>query len=236
MAVYEIDFKLQHDCPYNNLSRKYPNVLFSQWCNYSMEVLEVSFKELNELSEFQAVQEDIQQYLTKLGTKIARKSFSGSNTQIIVHECICDRVYKSVTSVLEKHNCLELQPTTYHEGWEWYRMISFSQKDIKATFDELAKFSKYEIISRTTRPDYSVRETFVVSTNKLFGELTGKQRDALAAALDNGYYRVPKKVTTDEIAHQMGQPRTTYEEHLRKAESKVLRSVAPYLELTRSKT
>ena len=59
MAVYEIDFKLQHDCPYNNLSRKYPNVLFSQWCNYSMEVLEVSFKELNELSEFQAVQEDI---------------------------------------------------------------------------------------------------------------------------------------------------------------------------------
>ena len=115
-------------------------------------------------------------------------------------------------------------------------MISFSQKDIKATFDELTKFSKYEIISRTTRPDYSVRETFVVSTNKLFGELTGKQRDALAAALDNGYYRVPKKVTTDEIAHQMGQPRTTYEEHLRKAESKVLRSVAPYLELTRSKT
>ena len=106
MAVYEIDFKLQHDCPYNNLSRKYPNVLFSQWCNYSMEVLEVSFKELNELSEFQAVQEDIQQYLTKLGTKIARKSFSGSNTQIIVHECICDTVYKSVTSVLEKHNCL----------------------------------------------------------------------------------------------------------------------------------
>ena len=115
-------------------------------------------------------------------------------------------------------------------------MISFSQKDIKATFDELTKFSKYEIISRTTRPDYSVRETFVVSTNKLFGELTGKQRDALVAALDNGYYRVPKKVTTDEIAHQMGQPRTTYEEHLRKAESKVLRSVAPYLELTRSKT
>ena len=233
MAVYEIEFRLQHDCPYNNLSRKYPNLVFAQWCNYSMEVLEISYKDL---SEFQTVQDEIQQYLTKLGAKIARKSFSGSNTQMIVHECICDTVYRSVTSVLEKHNTLELQPTIYRDGWEWYRMISFSQKDIKATFDELTKFSKYEIISRTTRPDYSVRETFVVSTNKIFGELTGKQRDALVAALDNGYYRVPKKVTTDEIAHQMGQPRTTYEEHLRKAESKVLRSVAPYLELTRSKT
>ena len=115
-------------------------------------------------------------------------------------------------------------------------MISFSQKDIKAAFDELAKFSEFKITSRSSRPDYSLRETFVVSTNKLFGELTGKQRNALVAALDNGYYRVPKKVTTDAIAHQLGQPRTTYEEHLRKAESKVLRSVAPYLELTKSKT
>src|SRR5207245_11429036 len=132
MAVYEIDFKLQHDCPYNNLSRKYPNVLFSQWCNYSMEIREVSFKELNELSEFQAVQEDIQQYLTKLGAKIARKSFRGSNTQIIVHECICDTLYKSVTSVLEKHNCLDLQPTTYHAGRECYRIYSFSHSEIQA--------------------------------------------------------------------------------------------------------
>ena len=234
MAVYEIDFKLQHDCPYNNLSRKYPNLLFAQWCNYTMEVLEISYKE--ELSEYQGVQEEIQQYLTELGAKIARKSFSGSNTQMIVHECICDTGYKSVTSVLEKHNCLELQPTMYHDGWEWYRMIAFSQKDVKATFDDLAKFSTFKITSRTTRPDYSVRETFVVSTNRLFGELTGKQRDALVAALDNGYYRVPKKVTTDEIAQRVGQPRTTYEEHLRKAESKVLHSVAPYLELARSKT
>jgi hypothetical protein len=42
---------------------------------------------------------------------------------------------------------------------------------------------------------------------------------------------VPKRVTTDEIAERLGVPRTTYEEHLRKAEGKVLRAVAPYLEL-----
>ncbi len=232
MGVYEIEFRLQHDCPYNNLSRKYPELVFAQWCNYSKEVLEISFKDL---SEFQTVQDDIQQYLAKSGAKIIRKSFSGSNTQLIVHDCICGTLYKSVSAVLEKHNCLELQPTITRDGWEWYRMIAFAQNDIKATFDELGNFAKFEILSRTNRPDYSVRETFVVSTNKLFGELTGRQRNALVAALDNGYYRVPKKITTDEIAQRLGQPRTTYEEHLRKAESKVLRSVAPYLELTRSK-
>ena len=34
MAVYEIEFRLQHDCPYNNLSRKYPNLvgwMYTTW-------------------------------------------------------------------------------------------------------------------------------------------------------------------------------------------------------------
>ncbi len=36
---------------------------------------------------------------------------------------------------------------------------------------------------------------------------------------------------TTEIANRMGVPRTTHEEHLRKAESKILTTIAPYLEL-----
>ena len=54
----------------------------------------------------------------------------------------------------------------------------------------------------------------------------------LVFALENGYYQVPKKVTTEEIASKLKLPRTTYEEHLRKAEGKVLRSMAPYISLS----
>jgi hypothetical protein len=43
---------------------------------------------------------------------------------------------------------------------------------------------------------------------------------------------VPKATRTGEVAAKMGLPRTTFEEHLRKAESKVLRSVAPYLQFS----
>jgi predicted DNA binding protein len=59
--------------------------------------------------------------------------------------------------------------------------------------------------------------------------LTEKQVDALMAALDNGYYEVPKKKTAEEIARKYGVPRTTYEEHVRKAESKIFRAIAPYI-------
>jgi predicted DNA binding protein len=49
--------------------------------------------------------------------------------------------------------------------------------------------------------------------------------------VENGYYQVPKKVTTEEMASKLRLPRTTYEEHLRKAEGKVLRSMAPYISM-----
>jgi hypothetical protein len=71
----------------------------------------------------------------------------------------------------------------------------------------------------------------VVSTNRLFAGLTAKQAEALRVAFERGYYRVPKRISTEEIAQQVRVPRTTDEEHLRKAESKVLSAIAPYLPL-----
>jgi predicted DNA binding protein len=71
----------------------------------------------------------------------------------------------------------------------------------------------------------------MISPNSLLGELTKKQSFALITALARGYYEIPKKVSTDKIAASLKLPRTTYEEHLRKAESKVMKAVAPLLEL-----
>jgi predicted DNA binding protein len=76
-----------------------------------------------------------------------------------------------------------------------------------------------------------MRDSLVISTTSLLGGLTEKQASALITALNEGYYRIPKKITTDEIAQRLGIPRTTFEEHLRKAESKVLVALTPYLQL-----
>src|SRR5437016_14000944 len=42
MTHYEVAFKLQHECPYNAFSTKYPSVIISHWCNWSRDVLERS--------------------------------------------------------------------------------------------------------------------------------------------------------------------------------------------------
>jgi predicted DNA binding protein len=75
----------------------------------------------------------------------------------------------------------------------------------------------------------SMIDTFAVSLSAAFSDLTAKQGDAIATALESGYYQVPKKTTTEELALKQKVPRTTYEEHLRKAESKILHALSPYV-------
>jgi hypothetical protein len=133
--------------------------------------------------------------------------------------------------VIEGHNCLELQPVVYTGGWEWYRVIAFSEKDLRQLFKDLDKYCKVEITSRRLISDESIRDTLLVSTAMLFGGLTLKQRRALISALDQGYYQMPRSATAGEIAKRLGVPRTSYVDHLRKAENKVLGAVGSYLRL-----
>jgi methylated-DNA-[protein]-cysteine S-methyltransferase len=65
----------------------------------------------------------------------------------------------------------------------------------------------------------------------LLGRLTRRQAQALTAALGSGYYESPRRVTTEEVARSMGVTRSTYEEHLRAAESHVVKALAPLVRL-----
>ena len=226
MTLYETAFRLQHDCPLNELSKRYPEMVMSSWCNSDTDVLEIT-KGADE--DMEAFHGDVETMLHSMKVKPLRKSSSSRDLQVVIHHCGCDNIPAPVTPVFEKHHCLELQPCVYKGGWEYYRFISFNEKDTRRVLATLEKYCKIVMISRRVMARGSVKDTMLVSTSQLFGALTRKQVQALVFALENGYYQVPKKVTTEEMASKLKQPRTTYEEHLRKAEGKVLRSMAPYI-------
>ncbi|MDG6996397.1 MAG: helix-turn-helix domain-containing protein [Nitrososphaerota archaeon] len=226
MTHYEVAFKLQHDCPYNEFSKTHPDTVISHWCNWRKDILEIAHKDLQN----EQVQQGIRKLIRALNTKVIRKSNATSNLQVVLQQCACDNIPPPTVPMIEQHNCLELQPAVYTQGWEWYRVIAFSEKDIKSLFKDLDRFG-VQVVSRRTVLDESVRDTFVLSTATLFGDLTDKQLKALITALDNGYYNMPRSATAEEIAKRAGVPRTSFVDHLRKAENKVLRSVGPYLRL-----
>lgn len=227
MAHFEVAFKLQHECPYNAFSKVYPSVVISHWCNWSRDVLEISHSDLRN----SRIQTSIQELTRTLGARVIRRSSASSNLQIVLQHCACGKLPPPTLPVIESHSCLELQPAVYTGGWEWYRVIAFSEKDLRQLFKDLDKHCRVEITSRRSIQNESIRDTLLVSTATLFGQLTIKQRRALMAALDQGYYYIPRKATAGEIAERLGSPRTSYVDHLRKAENKVLQAVGSYLRL-----
>lgn len=231
LTVYELAYKLQHDCPYNDLSKKLPEITFAHWCNHERHVLEISCED-KDLAVFEGLLKDLRSLERTLSVKITRKSFSARSAQLVTGKCNCDSIRRSVSPIIEKHNCLKIEPILYKHGWEWYRILAFRQKDIGELCDELSSFTNLQIISRRALEETAVKESLVLSPRTLLGELTKKQSHALMVAIARGYYEIPKKISTDEIAKSLDLPRTTYEEHLRKAESKVMKAVAPILELT----
>lgn len=56
-------------------------------------------------------------------------------------------------------------------------------------------------------------------------KLTEKQRDVLITAYRMGYYDVPRKTTSQEVANKLGLVDATVVEHLRKAELRLIRQI-----------
>lgn len=54
--------------------------------------------------------------------------------------------------------------------------------------------------------------------------LSDRQREAVEAALSLGYYEIPREVGHEDVAEEIGCAPSTAAEHLRKAESKLVRS------------
>jgi predicted DNA binding protein len=56
----------------------------------------------------------------------------------------------------------------------------------------------------------------------VLNQLTQKQRDVLIAAYKFGYYDIPRKINSDQLAKKLGLVNSTVVEHLRKAEQRLI--------------
>ncbi len=193
------------------------------------DVLE--FSKLNSVLA-QALKREMSNLEKSLGSKFVRSISIEQDTEIVIQRHDYSSMEPNVNTYIEKHNCMEVQPTMYKEGYEWYRILAFDQSDILKLFQDLSKSADINVVSRRTLPDLTVGDTLTISTQSLFGELTEKQLRSLLSALSLGYYNSPRRITTSDISKKLNIPRTTFETHLRKAQGKVLRGLIPYLELS----
>lgn len=65
------------------------------------------------------------------------------------------------------------------------------------------------------------------SPERLFWQLTTRQQETLKAAIEAGYYEVPRQATYEDVADALDRTDGTVGEHLRKIESHILNTIVP---------
>lgn len=103
-----------------------------------------------------------------------------------------------------------------HKGYELIHVASFDRKLLENTFKELKKRNSGELLS--------IKNSKIsgVTIMKTESNLTKKQHAALELALRHGYYNSPRKVSVEQLAKIAKLSFSTYQVHLRKAESKLM--------------
>ncbi len=143
-------------------------------------------------------------------------------------ECACCRSGR-VIPVAEADGGLHLGPSTYAPEGETYQFLVSGREFSAATFDRLP--AEVRIVRVGTHPISTLPfdRSLLVPVAGLLDGLTVKQRAALMAAIDQGYYRIPRSITTEALGRRLGISRPGFQSLLRKAENRILLSLLPYL-------
>lgn len=135
---------------------------------------------------------------------------------------------RTVERHLERHSCLLVPPLRYAEGAKLCRVVGLDVEDLAGVYRDLQEEAAVEVESkrRVTTPTV---EHPLVTLESVLPRLTERQREVLLLAYDRGYYAIPRETTTTAIADGLGVERRTAEDHLRRAENKLVDALAEHL-------
>ena len=225
MSIFQVAFKVRHDCPACNFSKRFPSAKMLGWCNWGYEVIEISVPDQSQLQQ-------IRRGVRSLGGVLEITS-QGENVLIVTKR----RAYTTENSVLrnlDSHNMLHLMPIAYEGGWEHYQAIAFRDRDFTRFATAVEHLPAEIIVVQRLLLRGHIGGLVTISLNDLFANLTDKQIEALLTAYLMGYFRLPRKTNVSTIARVKRVARTTFQEHLNKAENKVVSGLMPYLQLVQT--
>lgn len=220
MALVEVSLRASWGYPFIELSRTVPDTPIAMWCVWNRELLQVRTKDPAVIRRTEAV-------IRKTG-HVVDEWADARSARLFLLKCTCSHT-DSPWNLISDHECWDAPPILFQDGWANMRVFSFDSDNPRRLVAAFRKWGHAELV-RKRKLELSVLPTSVYA-NALFGDLTAKQSEALLTAFRFGYYASPRAVKTEEIASSLGVSRTTYEEHLRKAENRVISALIPYLQL-----
>ncbi|MFH1257664.1 MAG: helix-turn-helix domain-containing protein [Candidatus Micrarchaeota archaeon] len=114
---------------------------------------------------------------------------------------------------------LFIKPIIGRRGYEFWTIASWDKKHLKDLAKHISKIKgvKVRVLGIHGQPI----DLFI---SNVFGRLSGKQLSAIKKAASEGYYDFPRKKSLEEVAKKEGVDESTFREHLRKAESAIIKA------------
>ncbi len=220
MPMFEIEFKIRHDCRLGEISHRNPQSRIKVWRTGKREVIEVIPKDQGDCS---SAIDDIAELEGMIDTY--REDDRGYIIST-VHLCSVEKILEDC---IEEFGIIPICPVAFTRGWQYHRIIVFQHEHINQI---LSKFDECCFVPWMLRkvPFKGFSESqMTVTTETLFAGITEKQTDALLTAFAYGYYKIPRDADVQTIADKIELSRTTFQEHLKKAENKIMNAIVPHI-------
>ena len=133
---------------------------------------------------------------------------------------------EGVISSLAARDAHLIPPIRWQGGEARLSLVLGEGADPKTLLDE---FPETRLVSKRKAPAGGVGGS--VTSDLFLPRMTRKQAQALLSAFSAGYYDFPRRVTTEQVSQSLGIARSTFEQHLNRAEHHVTRALMPMVRM-----
>ncbi|MFQ6012697.1 MAG: helix-turn-helix domain-containing protein [Thermoplasmata archaeon] len=218
--MYAATFKARHDCVVGNQSRENPDLRILHWCLNNRDIFQVSGPS-DQIEDFEAWVDGV--------FTMRQSSKTRDGVLIITRRCACLWT-QSISHVIDEVGAWEIPPIVYEGGWESWRVITWDEVSMRKLFRGLQELGEVDIRSLRPIENAKMEQMMLMPAADVFADLTERQISALNLGLEHGYYSVPSETKVEHLAQGAGLSPSTFSEHLRKAETRILRNLRPYLQ------
>ncbi len=225
MTLFEVALKVVWPKSFwIDLTRRFPSASVFIWCNRENDVIEVIVRNPE---DYPLVVKEIRAHPIM---DVIEEISDDQRLYLNVHECDCMKQNTIVRHIGEL-DILNIFPNMIENGWAYHRLIVFRHKDLEELLTRFENWGWFYRILRKASFDGFVASSITLSADALLSGLTEKQTEAILTAYRYGYYNLPRDADVKAIAAKKKVPRTTFQEHLQKAENKIITALVPHIQL-----
>lgn len=212
--MYEATLRIEPGGPYGEPTAG-TGASVEVWCNVHCDLLDVRGDADGHVVDAIAEHVGVREYV------------ADGRTVVVTGDCLKEQEC-TIEEHLDCHDCLLVPPLRYEDGAKFCRVLALDPDDLAGLYRDLVAAGSVSVESKreVDRPSLSHP---LIDLESVLPNLSARQRETLLAAYEDGYYEIPRETTTAELADRLGIERRTAEDHLRRAENKLVDAMAEHL-------